>query len=55
MTDAENPASPALAELLALWPRLTDETRQSLLWITRAKMAPDAAGSTTPAEVSIRP
>ena len=30
---------PALAELLTLWPRLTDGARQSLLRIARAKMA----------------
>ena len=30
---------PALAELLTLWLRLTDEARQSLLRIARAKVA----------------
>ena len=35
---------PALAELVALWQHLTDEARQSLLRIARAKMAPSAGG-----------
>ena len=35
---------PTLAELLTLWPRLTDEARQSLLRIARAKVAPGAGG-----------
>lgn len=30
---------PTLAELLALWPRLSDDARQSLLRIARAKTA----------------
>ena len=42
---------PALAELVALWPRLTDEARQSLLRIVRAK----AGMRTVPAsEISCR-
>ncbi len=32
----------ALAELLTLWPRLSDEIRQSLLRIARARMELDA-------------
>ena len=35
---------PTLAELLAIWPRLTDDARQSLLRIARAKAAPGAGG-----------
>ncbi len=35
---------PTLAELLTLWPHLTDEARQSLLRIARAKVAPGAGG-----------
>ena len=33
-----------LTELLTLWPHLTDEARQSLLRIARAKVAPGAGG-----------
>ena len=38
------PDDPPLTELLMLWPRLTDEARQSLLRIARAKAAPGAGG-----------
>lgn len=33
---------PALAELAALWPQLSDDARRSLLRIARAKVAPSA-------------
>ena len=38
------PDDPTLTELLMLWPRLTDEARQPLLRIARAKVAPGAGG-----------
>ena len=38
---------PALAELLALWSRLPDEMRQSLLRIARARAACSASSDRT--------